>query len=191
MTERWLPVVGYEGLYEVSDLGRVRSVRRLGTDGRVLRLNSRNDFGHLAVSLSKKNKRSTQHVHTMVLTAFVGPCPEGKEACHYPDRDPANNCLINLRWDTRQGNAIDSIKHGTIATGIRHGRQTKPERTVRGERCHTAKLNPTSVKTVFDLFMAGMLKKRIAAEVGVSKSQITNILCGRAWKHLELYKGRV
>jgi HNH endonuclease len=62
--------------------------------------------------MSKDNKLTTRTVHTLVLQAFVGPCPAGMEACHY-DGDKANNKLGNLRWDTKRANELDAIRHRT------------------------------------------------------------------------------
>ena len=111
MTERWLPVVGYEGLYEVSDLGGVRRVVADDAEPYVLKA-SANKKGHLHVSLSRDGERKDFLVHRLVLIAFVGPCPEGMEACHNDGR-PANNVVSNLRWDTQSANTFDRVKHGT------------------------------------------------------------------------------
>lgn len=115
--EEWRPVVGHEGLYEVSDRGRVRSidgrviVRSDGVAqrraGRLLKA-SPNDTGHMVLRVQHIHV----YVHTLVLEAFVGPRPAGKEACHW-DGNPANNLLANLRWDTRSANQFDSVRHGT------------------------------------------------------------------------------
>ena len=122
MTERWLPVVGYEGYYEVSDQGRVRSLDRLipwrgGTAvrwGRILNPTQLPEpDGHMQVSLSVDGRRRKAYVHRLVLEAFVGTCPEGMEGCHFPDSDPTNNRLKNLRWDTRSGNKLDRVRQGT------------------------------------------------------------------------------
>ena len=119
MNEMWKPIPGYEGLYEVSDHGTVRSLDRQlpwnGTSrffsGRILSPVA-TDFGHLVVGLYKDGKSSHARVHRLVMLAFVGLCPEGEEVCHY-DGDPANNRLSNLRYDTRSGNFLDSVRHGT------------------------------------------------------------------------------
>lgn len=113
--ETWKPVVGYEGYYEVSDFGRVRSLDRSSKRG--LRKGQIKtpyplDTGHLRVRLSFNSKSRAFLVHRLVLEAFVGPCPAGMEGCHDPDPDPANNRLANLRWDTRSSNQLDSVKHG-------------------------------------------------------------------------------
>jgi hypothetical protein len=100
----WKPVLGFEGFYEVSNQGQVRNART----GRVLRPGPSN-FGHLSVVLGRGN---TRMVHALVLEAFVGPRPKGKESCHF-DGNPANNRLENLRWGTRSENNLDAVRHGT------------------------------------------------------------------------------
>jgi hypothetical protein len=115
-TETWKPIPGYEGVYEVSDLGRVRSMPRRLSDGRmwkgrVLRPTPQ-PSGHLHVTLSLAGEPSNVLVHRLVLAAFIGPCPVRMEGCH-ADGDPSNNRLANLRWDTKPANAEDSIAHGT------------------------------------------------------------------------------
>ena len=67
---------------------------------RMLKLFRSASFGHMSVALSNKNGQRFFRVHRLVLSAFVGPCPVGMEACHFPDRNPSNNHLENLRWDT-------------------------------------------------------------------------------------------
>lgn len=111
VSEQWLPVVGYEGLYEVSDHGRVRSLDRGSRKGRVLSLRVTGS-GHKTVALYLLGKPTGKNVHRLVLIAFVGPCPQGMEACHN-DGNPANNHLSNLRWDTHKSNMEDKVKHGT------------------------------------------------------------------------------
>jgi len=117
--ERWLPVVGYEGYYEVSDLGNVRSldrrILRRGVPaflrGRMLRQTTV-DHGRAVVSLCRGGRRDLRRVSTIVLQAFVGEPPAGFEGCHN-DGNPANNHLGNLRWDSHQTNMDDQYKHGT------------------------------------------------------------------------------
>lgn len=113
--ERWLSVVGYEGQYEVSDLGRVRSLDRVIWDrnGRCVRLRGKlikpgRTGNRVTVALNGKSF----YVHNLVLIAFVGPCPPGKECCHNTT-DSTDNCLSNIRWGTRQDNMFDRGKQGT------------------------------------------------------------------------------
>ena len=113
-SERWLPISGTDGRYEVSDRGRVRSRPmwrgKRHYPGRLLaRWVSKGN--HRSVTLSIDGERSHRQVHRLVLEAFVGPCPDGLEGCHN-DNDPANNALANLRWDTRSSNILDRVEAG-------------------------------------------------------------------------------
>lgn len=120
--EVWKEVPGYGGSYEVSDLGRVRSVDRLTTRsdgvtrlmrGRVLKDAKCSQSGHRSVSLMDEvGSARSFRVHTLVLMAFVGARPDGMEACHFDD-DPSNNILTNLRWGTRSINTKDRVRNGT------------------------------------------------------------------------------
>lgn len=114
--ESWLPIAGYEGRYEVSNLGRVRSLDRVRSHGRrwkgrILKPNT-TPGGYLIVNLYLDNAMRSHTVHRLVLTAFVGPASEGHEALHR-DGDPLNNALGNLSWGTRSENTQDQIRHGT------------------------------------------------------------------------------
>ena len=119
-TETWKPVVGWEGFYEVSDQGRVRSLDRtvIFKDGRTrtwrraTRKLQPDSSGHLNVMLQKDGKTGTGYrVHRLVMAAFVGPCPADMEVCHN-NGDPTDNRLANLRYDTRAANVRDCIDHG-------------------------------------------------------------------------------
>ncbi len=115
--ERWRPVVGYEGLYEVSNLGQVRSLDYVDVRGRLWRGGSRKSrpnvrSGHPQIPLRRHGEKGMAYVHRLVLEAFVGPAPEGMEACHN-DGNPTNNALSNLRWASRAENNLDRVRHGT------------------------------------------------------------------------------
>ena len=106
--EQWLPVVGYEGLYEVSDLGLVRSL--IGR-GRVLRPGPQRR-GYLTVSLTDRSgKARSRRVHQLVLAAFVGPLPAGMEVLHRNDV-PGDNRLTNLYYGTRSQNVVEAYANG-------------------------------------------------------------------------------
>lgn len=123
--ERWLPVRGFEGLYEVSSLGRVRSIARVvphRTGGRltlperVLVGSRRGKRRYHMVNLWKENIQHARYVHFLVLEAFEGPRPGRLDGCH-GDGSVDNNRADNLRWDTRKGNMADAIRHGTTTKG--------------------------------------------------------------------------
>jgi hypothetical protein len=134
--ERWLPVVGYEGSYEVSDLGRVRTLARLDARGRRRKekvLSPRpTTRDHRAIALYAGGIRTDFQLHRLVLDAFVGPRPEGMEGCHWNDI-PTDNRLANLRWDTRSANVRDSVRNGNHAmknkTHCPHGHEYTSENT--------------------------------------------------------------
>lgn len=119
--ERWLPVVGYEGIYEVSDHGRVRSVDHTDTYGRrrrgkILNQSQTTNGRYLCVDLYRggKSTRRMMRVHRLVAQAFLGepPTPEHTDCCHI-DGDGTNNTPTNLRWDTHAENLRDRVAHGT------------------------------------------------------------------------------
>ena len=118
--EQWKPVNGYEGIYEVSSHGRVRSLDRTVTysGGRVRRYKGKvrrtplNQNGYPRVNLSRQGKDQTRYVHSLVAETFIGSRPEGMEVCHN-DGDSTNNHLDNLRYDTSSDNELDKVRHGT------------------------------------------------------------------------------
>lgn len=146
--EQWRPVPGYEGYYEVSDQGRVRSLDRLivyvngdrhYTKGK-LKSVSDNGNGYLSVSLSRNNSDVRRYVHRLVLEAFVGPAPEGMEACH-GNAKRHDNRLSNLRWDTRVENCKDTKLAGNSRASWTHckrGHEFTPENTLRQNEGHRA-----------------------------------------------------
>lgn len=115
--ETWRPV-SCRPVYEVSDLGRVRSKDRLIIEnggktrrhpGRVL-TPMRTPAGYRQVTLTG-GPYLRRYVHRLVLEAFVGPCPAGMEGCHR-NCDPSDNRLINLRWDYPKANVADTLLLG-------------------------------------------------------------------------------
>ena len=120
ISERWLPIPGWEGTYEASDHGRVRSVERevVCTLGRRRTLRGKvlspciNTNGYQQVSLVRNSRGHSQRVHVLVMLAFAGHRPDGFDVCHN-DGNQLNNHLSNLRWGTRSENRYDSVQHGT------------------------------------------------------------------------------
>lgn len=123
MEERWLPVAGYVGIYEVSDRGRVRSVDRVTSHGNRLRgrlLKERPlPNGRPRVSLAYNARTVDAYPYRLVLEAFIGPCPQGMEALHWDDNHN-NNHLSNLRWGTRTDNMRDMSRNGGGNAGLTH-----------------------------------------------------------------------
>ena len=119
--ERWKPVNGHEGIYEVSSHGRIRSLDRTvkysngqvhHLKGKVLRTPIMQKTGYPFVKLSNHGKNQVRTVHSLVAETFIGPRPEGTEVCHN-DGDRTNSHLDNLRYGTRSENELDKLRHGT------------------------------------------------------------------------------
>ena len=175
MNEQWKDVPGYEGLYQVSDLGRVRSVTHKTTDilgrtrtykSKIMSGSSVNGYRHLV--LHKGQKDTGFLVHRLVMLAFVGECPEGQQVAH-GDRDKTNNKLENLRYATQKENEEDKLAHGTRA---------------KGEASSSALLTSSEVLDVRYLWSYNFSGQKIADYFGVSCGCIYNIVYGNTWKHI-------
>lgn len=118
--EQWRPAPEFEGYYEVSDLGNVRSIPRYKCAGRVLKPRPLPKTGYMQLSLSVNGVRTMKYVHSLVAAAFIGPCPPGEEVRH-GDGNPANNAAGNLSYSTHLVNLGDRVEHGTLAVGERQG----------------------------------------------------------------------
>lgn len=123
-TGRWLAIPTFEGLYEASDLGFIRSLdRKILTargwyqtyPGRILAQIPAGRPGkpaRLWVALSRENVTRHYSVHRLVLITFTGACPPGMMGCHN-DGNFRNNAHSNLEWKTASDNMLDSVAHGT------------------------------------------------------------------------------
>jgi hypothetical protein len=109
------------------------------------------------------------YVHCLVLLAFVGPCPAGRQARHFPDPTPTNNNLSNLCWGTASENYADRVVHGTHNKGERHGNAKLTERTVRAIRRQAT---------------AGVDLWTLADKYGVCISSIRQIVRRKSWRHV-------
>jgi hypothetical protein len=165
MKERWRWVVGYEGLYKVTSFGRVYGMKRhkflTPVPGK---------YGHLWVGLWRDNKYKAKFVSRLVLEAFVGPCPDGMEACHFPDRTPSNNHLNNLRWGTGVENAADRETHGN---------------TVKGEKFWSAKMTEWKVRRMRQLYETGRYTiRKLGKKFGISQTSARQAIRLMTWKHI-------
>lgn len=168
--EIWKDVVGYEGFYMVSNLGRVKSLpnsrRKIE---RIMKQVKYNKF-HFGLTLCKNGVRKIKNTHTMVLEAFVGPRPsEDMEACH-GDSNPENNRVENLRWDTKKGNAKD--RSDAMAQ--------------HGEKNGVSILKNSDVVEIKRRLKNGERGAHLAKEFGVTKGAIYNIKDGYTWSWLQI-----
>lgn len=106
--ERWKPVPDYEGLYIVSNRGRVYGLKKR-KEVKAAKMNK----GYMVVTLWKNNEQNTMLVHRIVAQAFI-PNPDNLPQVNHKDTNKLNNYMTNLEWSTCQQNIIHSVKMGTF-----------------------------------------------------------------------------
>lgn len=171
MSEEWRDIKGYEGFYQISNLGRVKSLERKNHQGILKKeriLHVYNSCGYRKLSLIKNKIKKKHYVHTLVLEAFVGPRPTGYDCCHY-NNDRSDNRLENLRWDTRKNNCADKLIHGSSR---------------RGEESIYAKLKNDDVLRIRELSKNGMGNTEIGKIFGMSRQAVYAINKRISWKHI-------
>lgn len=139
--EQWRDIPTWETRYQVSDQGRVRSkdIRTTDKNGRkwnktgTIHGTHKKRNGYVYVNLKAAPRKQRRYVHQLVLEAFVGPRPEGAEACHN-NGNRADNRLENLRWDTVSENRLDIKRMGRHNEGSKthcdNGHEFTPENTI-------------------------------------------------------------
>lgn len=171
--EQWKAIPGWEGLYEVSSCGNVRSLPRKARARFKNRIYGGNllcpfvhPTGYCGVNLKRIGFRAkTYLVHRLVLASFVGPCPPRMQGCH-GDGCRSNNSLQNLRWDTAKNNHADKILHGTAQRGTHNALSMLDEAMVKAIRTWGEP----------DAFWVG--------KTGLSKHTIQAARTGNSWKHV-------
>lgn len=174
MTEIWKPVKGYEGLYEVSNKGRVKSLKRYSVRfghqkelvGEKLMSLHKSSEGYIIVHLSKDGERKSKSVHRLVAQAFI-PNPHCYPLINHKDENKANNHVENLEWCTQEYN-------------VNYGTAHKRART-------THKLNKIKGKTEIDkaLLQTHITKTALARGLDVSRTTLRNWILDPRKKHYE------
>lgn len=120
--EIWKPIIGYEGIYECSSFGNIRSVNRtiITTSGIIRRMKGKMllpiaDNNYMKVLLSKEGKQKLKLVHRLVAEAFI-PNPDNKPEIDHINTDRTDNRVENLRWVTRKENCNNPITKEKMAT---------------------------------------------------------------------------
>ena len=167
-TERWLPVPGWEGVYEVSDLGRIKRVAAHRTTrwvvGRIAKGTSHRQ-GYVSAVLTLRGRAQTTFVHRLVMAAFVGPCPAGHSVNHI-NGVKTDNRLANLEYLTPSGQMHHAVRTGLVVrpTGADHPNCVWPDEDVADWRRR---------------YMRGESTGEIAAAVGASKTGVHEAVSGR------------
>lgn len=163
--EIWKPVDGYEGIYEVSNIGRVKSLPKtiIIKQPKAIRIfqsrlfkKSVNRYGYIIVSLHLNLKIKQFKVHRLVAKAFI-PNPDNKPYVNHIDGDKQNNHVTNLEWCTAQENSIHAVRNGLLRNS-----------SLKGDLHNSLKLKFKQVQEIRELRNAGMELKHIASKYGIS-----------------------
>jgi hypothetical protein len=175
-SEEWRDVPRWEGFYQASSLGRIRSVRRVVEFKMRGRLTTQifpsrliaaavNAEGYRVCVFARSGKNENIQFSVAVCAAFNGARPSGMVAAHN-NGDRLDDRAENLRWATPRENSADMIRHGNVA---------------RGEASHAAKLTDEDVRYIKG---SAASNAALARELGVGRHTITRIRTGRAWTHI-------
>lgn len=168
----WMPIPAYEGLYEISENGDVRSLDRTVAYGKHCyirkgrRLKNGACRGYLNVALTKNSKTRTFTVHRLVAIAFLG-LQHG--VVRHKDGNHRHNHWINLAWGSCQDNSNDRERHG---------------RTVRGTKSPRAKLTEERVRELKLLAAEGKGAAEIGRLLDMNRARVHEIMRGVSWAHV-------
>jgi hypothetical protein len=173
--ERWLPAPGWEHTYEVSDLGRVRSIDRVvptttrgnrrvrGKVKTVYRFKT--NYPTVTFYDAERQQPLPVPVHRLVCRAFHGPPPSKAHVVAHWDGNPENNRADNLRWATAKENAEDTQRHGR-----RYGQNSK--------------ITEDAARAIIAAANSGERPKDIMQRLGLSRHTVYNVCKGNSWGHL-------
>lgn len=176
--EIWKPVPNFEGYFEVSNQGRVRTVERKvrfvskrGCES--WRVKARKiisqqliNSGYMVVHLQKDGVRHAKTVHSVVAMAFLGERPCGLDVCHN-NGVKTDNRSVNIRYDTRRNNHADKVLHGTVYAGATQAKITAKDAAI--------------IRKIANDNLMG--KKELAAMYGVTSETIRRVLKNETWKY--------
>lgn len=176
MQEIWRPAPGYEGFYEVSNLGRVKrpAQHRKKSNGinqfypdRVLKPHLVNGYHYVGLRLDS-SKKDFKQVHRLVAIAFI-PNPENKPQVNHVNGDKTDNRVENLQWMTEQENIAHSVENGLRPLG---------------EKNPSAVLTEAQVLEIRATYGKTLTRKEAMEKYGISRGCLAGITRGKTWKHL-------
>ena len=169
ITEEWKPIAGYEGLYEVSNLGNVRSYQNFGyglkKDPKMI-TPTINKYGYLGITLCKNTKHRYKTIHRLVAETFIKNDDRSLQIDHI-NGVKTDNRVFNLEWVTPKENTLRSVKLGLKPCGEKHG---------------NSKLKQKEVEIIRELYKTGKHSQRkLGAFFGVSHWTIGQIVNNKMW----------
>jgi len=174
MEEVWKDIKGYEGYYQISSLGNVKSLRRTDIRGnrvpeKVIKPNLKNT-GYIDVNLCKDRDKKTYRVHRLVANAFLKN-PSNKPQVNHKNGKKTDNRIENLEWCTGSENTTHSFKNKLqpLPLGIKNSQ---------------SKLSESDVLEIKQLLLKKMKQKEIAELFRISVPTISNIKRNKNWSHL-------
>lgn len=177
----WRPVKNYEGIYEINNLGVVKSLSRKKycghknskpqlTKEKYLK-NKIDRLGYVRVKLSKDGKSSLKYVHRILALSFIDN-PKNKKEINHIDGNKQNNNLNNLEWTTRSKN-------------MKHAFELGLHKAKKGEENNKAKLTKNEVKEIRRLYKKGeYTQTRLGEMFDVSSANINEIVNNKTWKEV-------
>jgi hypothetical protein len=176
MTEIWKDIKGYEGLYQVSNLGNVKSLsyrNHTSFSERELILKPWCLKGYKGISLTRNNKPRRRLLHRLVAQAFI-PNPENKPEVNHKDFDHGNNYVENLEWMTHLENICHAAKGGRFPDrrGIKNCKVKLTEKQVH------------QIRSIWKNHKSNNTQSDIGRMFNVSKNHVYNILVRKYWQHI-------
>lgn len=170
--EFWKQISGYEGMYEISEIGMARSVDRIGSDGKKYKGKpltlALNRHGYYFVRLRKNGHTKAFKIHRLVAINFI-PNENGKSEVNHIDGDKTNNAVGNLEWVSRSENLKHAYKKGLMS--------------VEGERNPNSKLTKDNVEEIRRRLSEGEFQKYIASDFRITITAVSDIKTGKRWRN--------
>lgn len=173
MEEEWRDIEGYEGIYQVSNLGRVKALERILIIPEKIMTNTLTEVGYLQVRLTKNKSAKSELVHRLVAKAFI-PNPDNKPEVNHKLGIKTDNRVTELEWNTKSENQLHAYKVLGKKSNF------KPQR---GNNNGLSKLTWTQIEEIKTLLSIGLSQRKIALKYNVSQVTISNINQNKIWNN--------
>lgn len=177
-TEIWKEIKGFEGYYQISNLGEVKSVKRVVIRSNKMKLSVKERFmkqtlcqGYYYVDLFKEGKKTRSFIHRLIALHFIDN-PQNKPSINHINGIKNDNSISNLEWATQKDNIIHAYGAGLMDSSL-------------GENSNLSTLKEKQVIEIRNLYNSGLTNKtKIGSMFGVTRGAIRSIVNHKSWKHL-------